>query len=138
MSLGKLIGFLVFAVSLYILWQIRQVLLLVFAAVIFAVVLNRIVRWLQRGGVKRGIALALTIISLVGILFILFALVGPSFAQQLEQLGSLAPISLESLRNWVNSLSNRLPERLINVRSISDFLPRLQPLITGLLNNAYI
>lgn len=137
MSLGKLIGFLAFAVSLYILWQIRQVLLLVFAAVIFAVVLNRIVRWLERGGVKRGIAIALTVISLLGILFILFALVGPSFAQQLEQLGSLAPISLESLRDWVNSLSTRLPERLINVRSISDFLPRLQPLISRLLNNTY-
>lgn len=84
-SLGKLIGFLVFAVSLYILWQIRQVLLLVFAAVIFAVVLNRIVRWLERGGVKRGIAIALTIISLLGILFILLALIGPAFAQQVGQ-----------------------------------------------------
>ncbi len=138
MSLGKLIGFLAFAVSLYILWQIRQILLLAFAAVVFAVVLNRIVRWLQRSGVKRGIAIALTVISLLGILFILFALIGPSFAQQLEQLGNLVPISLGSLGDWINSLSNWLPERLINVRSISDFLPRLQPLITGMLNNAYI
>ena len=138
MSLGKLIGFLVFAVSLYILWQIRHILLLVFAAVVFAVVLNRIVRWLQQQGVKRKIAIALTIIALLGILFILFALIGPSFAQQLEQLGNLIPTSLESLQNWFNSLSTRLPEKLINVRSISDFLPRLQPLIAGLLNNAYI
>ncbi|AFZ21694.1 AI-2E family transporter [Allocoleopsis franciscana] len=137
MSLGKLIGFLAFAVSLYILWQIRQVLLLVFAAVIFAVVLNRIVRLLERGGVKRGIAIALTVICLLGILFILLALIGPSFAQQLEKLGSLAPISLESLQNWVNSLSHWLPVGLINVRSISDFLPRLQPFITQLLNNTY-
>jgi len=137
-SLGKLIGFLAFAVSLYILWQIRQVLLLAFAAVVFAVVLNRIVRSLQRVGVKRGIAIALTVISLLGILFILFALIGPSFAQQLEQLGNLVPFSLESLRDWINSLSNWLPKRLINVRSISDFLPRLQPFITQLLNNAYI
>ena len=138
MSLGKLIGFLAFAVSLYILWQIRQVLLLVFAAVIFAVVLNRVVRVIQRSGVKRGTAIALTVISLLGILFILFALIGPSFAQQLEQLRNLVPFSLESLRDWINSLSNWLPERLINVRSISDFLPKLQPFITQLLNNAYI
>jgi predicted PurR-regulated permease PerM len=137
-SLGKLIGFLALAVSLYILWQIRQVLLLAFAAVVFAVVLNRVVRTLQRSGVKRGIAIALTVISLLGILFVLFALIGPSFAEQLEQLGSLVPITLGSLRDWVNSLSNWLPDRLINVRSISDFLPRLQPFITQLLNNAYI
>ena len=136
-SLGKLIGFLAFAVSLYILWQIRPVLLLVFAAVVFAIVLNRIVRSLQRVGVKRGIAIALTVIFLLGILFVLFALIGPSFAQQLEQLGNLVPTTLESLRNWFNSLSTRLPERLINVRSFSDFLPRLQPLITRLLDNTY-
>ncbi|MEW5859927.1 MAG: AI-2E family transporter [Cyanobacteriota bacterium] len=136
-SLGKLIGFLAFAVSLYILWQIRHILLLIFAAVVFAIVLNRVVRWLQQRGVKRGIAIALTVISLLGILFILFALIGPSFAQQLEQLGNLVPTTLGSLRDWFNSLSTRLPERLINVRSFSDFLPRLQPLITRLLNNTY-
>ncbi|MBD2744933.1 AI-2E family transporter [Coleofasciculus sp. FACHB-1120] len=137
MSLGKLIGFLAFAVSLYILWQIRHILLLIFAAVVFAIVLNRVVRWLQQRGVNRGIAIALTVISLLGILFILFALIGPSFAQQLEQLGNLVPTTLESLRDWFNSLSTRLPERLINIRSFSDFLPRLQPLITRLLNNTY-
>jgi predicted PurR-regulated permease PerM len=136
-SLGKLIGLLAFAVSLYILWQIRQVLLLAFAAVVFAVVLNRIVRSLQRSGVKRGIAIALTVIFLLGILFVLFALIGPSFAQQLEQLGNLVPTTLESLRNWFNSLSTRLPERLINVRSFSDFLTKVQPLISRLLNNTY-
>jgi predicted PurR-regulated permease PerM len=138
MSLGKLIGFFAFAVSLYILWQIRHILLLVFAAVVFAIVLNRVVRSLQRVGVKRGMAIALTVIFLVGILFVLFALIGPSFTEQLEQLRNLVPISLGSLRDWINSFSNWLPERLINVRSISDFLPRLQPLITQLLNNAYI
>lgn len=137
MSLGKLIGFLAFAVSLYILWEIRHILLLIFAAVVFAVVLNRIVRWLQQQGVKRGIAIALTIISLLGILFIIFAMIGPSFAQELEQLGNLLPTTLESLRNWFNSLSTRIPERLINVRRFSDFIPKLQPLLTGFLNNTY-
>ncbi len=137
MSLGKLIGFFAFAVSLYILWQIRHILLLIFAAVVFAIVLNRIVRSLQRVGVKRGIAIALTVIFLLGILFVLFALIGPSFAEQLEQLGNLVPTTLESLRNWFNSLSNRLPERLVNFRSFSDFIPRLEPLITRLLDNTY-
>jgi predicted PurR-regulated permease PerM len=137
MSLGKLIGFFAFAVSLYILWQIRHILLLVFAAVVFAIVLNRVVRSLQRVGVKRGMAIALTVIFLLGILFVLFALIGPSFAEQLEQLGNLVPTTLESLQNWFNSLSTQLPERLINVRSFSDFIPRLEPLITRLLDNTY-
>ncbi len=137
MSLGKLIGLLAFAVSLYILWSLRHIILLIFAAVVFAVVLNRVVRWLQRQGAKRGVAIALTIITLLGILTVLGAIIGPSFAQQLQQLSSLVPTILERLRNWFNSLQGFIPQQLINVTSIGDLLPRLQPLITRVLDNAY-
>jgi len=44
------------------LWQIRQVVLLVFAAVVLATVLNRVVRLLQRYRIKRGIAIAITVV----------------------------------------------------------------------------
>lgn len=137
MSLGKLIGFLAFAVSLYILWQIRQILLLVFAAIVFAVALNRVVRWLQRRGAKRGHAIALTVITLLLIFVILFALIGPSFAQQLEQLINAIPKLLERLRIWLNSLSTLVPEQLLDVQNLGDFIPRIQPFITQLLGNAY-
>lgn len=137
MSLGKLIGFLAFAVSLYILWQIRQILLLLFAGIVFAVVLNRVVRRLQQGGIKRGLAIAITVFALLGIFFILFALVGPSFVQQLEQLSNLVPTILESVRNWFNWAQTLLPEQLINVRDFGNLVTRLQPLVTRLLGNAY-
>lgn len=137
MSLGKLIGFLAFAVSLYILWQIRQILLLIFAAVVFAVVLNRVVRWLQSRGIKRGIAIAITVISLLIIFGGLLAVIGPSFAQQLEQLITLIPSLLNRLRNWFNSLQPLIPEQVLNVRNLGEFIPRLQPLVTRLLGNAY-
>ncbi len=138
MSLGKLIGLLAFAVSLYILWQIRQVLLLVFAAVVFAVVLNRVVRRLRRSGAKRGIAIALTVITFLVILVGLFALIGPSFIEQLQQLVSLTPTFLEQLRNRLNSLQTRIPEQLLSVRNLGNLIPRLQPLVTQLLGNVYI
>ncbi|MBE9127512.1 MULTISPECIES: AI-2E family transporter [unclassified Coleofasciculus] len=137
MSLGKLIGFLAFAVSLYILWRLKQILLLIFAAVVFAVVLNRVVGWLQRQGAKRGIAIALTLITLLGILTLLLGLIGPSFAQQVEQLGNLVPTIFESLRGWFNQVQTRLPEQLINIGSIGDIFPKIQPFATRLLNNAY-
>jgi predicted PurR-regulated permease PerM len=136
-SLGKLIGLLAFAISLYILWQIRQVLLLVFAAVVFAVVLNRVVRRLRRSGAKRGIAIALTVVTLLVILVGLFALIGPSFIEQSQQLISLAPTFLEQLRNRLNSLQTQIPEQLLNVRNLGNFIPRLQPLVTQLLGNVY-
>lgn len=137
MSLGKLIGLLAFAVSLYILWSIRKILLLVFAAVVFAVVLNRVVRWLQRRGLKRGIAIALTVITLLGIIVVLLALIGPSFAEQLEQLIDLVPNLLQRLRNSLNSLQTWVPAQLLDVRNLGDFIPRLQPIVTQLLGNAY-
>jgi len=136
-SLGKLIGLLAFAVSLYILWQIRQILLLIFAAVVFAVALNRLVRWLQQRRVKRGHAIALTVISLLLIFVILFALIGPSFSQQLTQLIDLVPTLLQQLRNWLNSLQAFVPEQLLDFRNLGDFIPRLQPVVTQLLGNAY-
>ncbi|HEY9652809.1 MAG TPA: AI-2E family transporter [Coleofasciculaceae cyanobacterium] len=137
MSLGKLIGLLAFAVSLYILWQIRTILLLVFAAVVFAVALNRVVRRLQRSGVKRGIAIAITVFTLLGIVVILLAIIGPSFAQQLEQLVSLIPTLLERLRDWLNSLSTWIPAQLLDVRNLGNLIPRIQPLVTQLLGNVY-
>lgn len=137
MNLGKLIGLLAFAVSLYILWTIRQILLLVFAAVVFAVVLNRVVRWLQQRGLKRGIAIALTVITLLGILIVLLALIGPSFAEQLQQLVNLVPNLLQQLRNRLNSLQTWVPAQFLDVRNLGDFIPRLQPIVTQLLGNAY-
>ncbi|HEY9666425.1 MAG TPA: AI-2E family transporter [Coleofasciculaceae cyanobacterium] len=137
MSLGKLIGFFAFAVSLYILWQIRTILLLIFAAVVFAVVLNRVVRRLQRSGVKRGIAIGITVISLLAILAILLTLIGPSFAQQLEQLINLVPSLLNRLRDWFNSLQAWVPEQILDVRNLGSIVPRIQPLVTRLLGNAY-
>jgi predicted PurR-regulated permease PerM len=136
-SLGKLIGLVAFTVSLYILWQIREVLLLVFAAVVFAVVLNRVVQWLQQRGIKRGIAIAITVITLLITLVSLFAVIGPSFAGQLQQLIDLVPTLLERLRKWFNSLQPSIPAQLLDVRNLGDLIPRLQPLVTRLLGNAY-
>jgi predicted PurR-regulated permease PerM len=47
-NLGQWIGFLALVVCLYIVWQIRQVLLLVFAAVVLANSLNLLSRRFQK------------------------------------------------------------------------------------------
>lgn len=86
MKLGKWVGLIALLISLYILWQIRQVLLLVYMAVVFATPLNRLVRQLRQSGVKRGTA-ALLSISFLVVFFILFvAITIPPFADQFQQL----------------------------------------------------
>ncbi|XTZ12963.1 MAG: AI-2E family transporter, partial [cyanobacterium endosymbiont of Rhopalodia inflata] len=53
MKLGQWLGLSSLVISGYILWEIRQLLLLVFTAVVFATALNRLVKWLRQFQVKR-------------------------------------------------------------------------------------
>ena len=47
MNIGQWIGIIALVISLYILWQLREVLLLIFAAVVLATTLNRLARRFQ-------------------------------------------------------------------------------------------
>jgi len=58
LTLGRWIGLLSLVVSLYVLWQIRAIVLLFFMAIIFAVGLNRVVRQFQKSRLKRSAAIA--------------------------------------------------------------------------------
>ncbi|XTZ10509.1 MAG: AI-2E family transporter, partial [cyanobacterium endosymbiont of Rhopalodia yunnanensis] len=76
MKLGQCLGLSSLVISGYILWEIRQLLLLVFTAVIFATALNRLVKWLRQFQVKRmviernmAVVIILLVISLLTSLF---------------------------------------------------------------------
>jgi predicted PurR-regulated permease PerM len=74
MRFGQLIGFFALVISLYILWQIRQIILLVFAAIVFATVLNQMVQFFQKFRLKRGLAVAISVVIVIFILVGFFAL----------------------------------------------------------------
>lgn len=101
MSLGKWIGLIVFLVSLYILWEIRQVLLLGFTAVVLASALNGLVRQLTKRGLSRGLAVALAIFSIMGVAGLIGLLVIPPFVTQAQQLLELAPRSLTRIEELI-------------------------------------
>ena len=61
MSLDQWIGLIVIVISLYIVWQIKEVLLLIFAAVVLATTLNRLSRRFQQFGLKRGFSVLLSV-----------------------------------------------------------------------------
>ncbi|RAQ39310.1 AI-2E family transporter, partial [Arthrospira sp. O9.13F] len=71
MKIGDWIAFFFLVIALIILWEFRQILLLLFTSVILAIALNGLVRWLQRFRLSRGQAvfLAISLVSFVGILF---------------------------------------------------------------------
>lgn len=138
MRFGQLIGFVAFVISLYILWQIRQVVLLVFAAVVLATILNRVVRILRRFGIKRGIGIAISVILLLALIVGFFAIIVPPLIEQLQQLIALLPSASERVRNWTNWLQNQIPGQFVeSVSSFRNLTQQLQSWITGLVGNFF-
>ncbi|MEC4892869.1 MAG: AI-2E family transporter [Oscillatoria sp. PMC 1051.18] len=86
MSTGKFLGFVAIAISLYILWQIRQVLLLAFLAIALATVINRLVQLLQKFKIKRGIAVTISVILVLALFVGFIAIIVPSIIDQWQQL----------------------------------------------------
>lgn len=126
MTVGQLIGIILFVVSLIILWQIRYVLLLAFTAVVFATVINRMVRRLQRSGLNRGFAIALSVAVIMVIIVGFFVIIVPTVIPQLRQLFNLVPQGLEQLREWYSWLQNLIPGQLLaDIGSLNNILERI-------------
>jgi predicted PurR-regulated permease PerM len=137
-SLRNWVGLLALGIALLILWRIQQVLLLLFAAVVLATVLNRIVRFLRRMHVKRGFAIAVTIFLLLIIIFGIFAIILPRFANQIQDLSSLLPEAIDRLRNLYDWLQSRIPgNTLQDNRGVDRLLQEAQSLASRLLGNFF-
>lgn len=133
--MGQWIGLLALVLSLYILWQIRQIVLLILAAVIFATILNRIVRWLERRGVKHGFAIAITILLLLVLVGGFFALIVPGIADQLQQLNQLLPQAVERLQIWIGWLQNRIPGQALG--RLNAVIEQLQTFLGQFVGNLF-
>jgi predicted PurR-regulated permease PerM len=138
MKFGQWLGLVALVLSLYILWEIRQLLLLLFLAVVFATALNRLVGRLQRLGVKRGGAVAISVLGLLALLVLFVALIVPPFLQQFQQLTQLVPQGLNLLQTWIDRLIARLPGGAVDsLPNVNDLMNQVQPLARGLANNVF-
>lgn len=131
MKFGQWLGFIVFLVSLYVLWEIRQLLLLIFTAVVFVVALNRIVKQIQRFGVRKNLAIFLTLVLGVVIAILFFSLIVPPFLKQFQKLIELMPQAWEQIRRAYTILRQQQTELewLPPIPSLSDIIQQqIQPL----------
>lgn len=139
MKLGQWLGFLCLAIALVILWQIRQMLLLVFTAVVLATALNSLVQRFQGAGMRRSAAVPLTLglLLLVNILF--FVLIVPPFLNQFLRLVELLPRAFAEVLEWVEYLVNQQPTWLpeLELPTPSNLTRELQPLFRNLLENFF-
>ena len=137
MNLGKWIGSVALIAALYVLWQIRQLLLLIFAAVVLATALNMLARRLQRTGIRRSFAVMLSITCLFILLAGFFALIVPPFTAQFQELTELLPRGLDRLDRWLDDL-----KRLESI-DLNEYLPdadtlfkQVQPLFQDLVDRS--
>lgn len=134
MSFGTWIGFVAFFISLFVLWQIRQLLLLIFTAVVIATSLNILVKKFCRRGLKRSYGVILAILALLGVSILFFQIVVPPFITQFQELAALIPLGIERLNIWLDLLLSRLEPDIISYLPDAEELNRqLQPLINQFL-----
>lgn len=89
----------IFLLTLAALWFAADVLLLIFACILFAVFLYELARLVQlRLHVSRRLALGLVVAVLLGALVLGGALAAPQLAEQASRLAAVVPDSIEQLR----------------------------------------
>lgn len=137
MSLGKWIGLLAFVLSVYILWQIRQVILLIFAAVVLANALNVLVKRFQKSGMKRSFAVLLSVFLLITVLVGFFWLIVPPFAAQFQELTLLVPKGIQRFNLWFELLQGHIsPQFKEYIPDINQLIQQLQPFVNRLVGGS--
>lgn len=137
------LGLLSLIISLVILWQFRQILLLVFTAIVLATALNNLVRSLvSKFNLSRGksIAITLVVVFLTSTLFVLFVV--PPFADQFQELLKLIPVGIEHFGEWLDSLMKNPPpwfplSELESLPSFAEFYQQLGSLAPQVFSNFF-
>ena len=112
MKLGDWISLLCLIAAIYIIWQIRPLLLLSFAAVVVALALNSLTRKIQAFNIPRRFAIPIAILlsTIVATLFVLGIV--PPFVQQFTKLLDLLVSFSQRLPSLLAELQANLPERI--------------------------
>jgi predicted PurR-regulated permease PerM len=132
--LGQWLGILTVILSLYILWQIRQMLSLVFAAIVAATLLNRLAhnlqrrfRWSRTLGVLGALAIFITILVSFGI-----AIFPPFISQFQELITTKFPAFIKYASQWRTHIQTYAPPALIPyLPNLDNLESQIQPLLTS-------
>ncbi|MGD1863655.1 MAG: AI-2E family transporter [Phormidesmis sp.] len=112
MKLGDWVSLLCLIAASYIVWQIKPLLLLSFAAVVVALALNSLTRKIQAFNIPRRFAIPIAILlsTVVAALFVLGIV--PPFIEQFTKLLDLLVSFSQRLPSLLNELQANLPERI--------------------------
>lgn len=134
MKLGQWLGLICLAIALVVLWQVREMLLLVFAAVVLATALNSLTRRFQQLKLSRGLAIFLTLGLTVLVSILFAALIVPPFVDQFVQLIRLVPNAFIKMVDQLEQIIDQRPSWFPEVRlpSTAELTRELQPFAQNL------
>ena len=136
MKFGKLVGFLAVVLGLLLFWRIRFVVLLGFLAVTLATILNRLVRKFIRMRLKRGWAIAVTLMTIFIASTTILAIAVPPFVEQIQQWLDQAPRDISTVRQWLDQLDQRVPFELSQFeRQLNVFMQNIPSVVKSLFDN---
>ena len=141
MKFNDWLGFLSLIICLIILWQFRQIILLLFTAVVLATALNSIVRAIvKKFNLSRVKSILITLLGvlLISTLFIVF--IFPPFLTQFQEIVKLIPVGFQQLLLWFNSFMENPPSWFPNIdlelqSNLSEIYQQLRSLAPQLFSN---
>lgn len=131
--LARVVAFVAIVALALLAWKLLDVIVLVFAAVLLAVALRTLSRPLQeRLRLPARLALALTVLGVVGVLALAIWLMGDRVAEQFAHVRKTLPPALDAARQWLNSqpFGQTLVDLWTNAKSGEEFWARLASLAT--------
>ncbi len=121
MKLGDWVSLLCLIAVSYILWQIKPLLLLFFAAVVIALALNRLTQQIGKFNVPRRFAIPLALFLSVTVASLFILGIVPPFIQQFRLLVDLLVSFSQTLPDRLADLQTYLPER-IRLPELNEFI----------------
>ncbi len=143
MKLIDWVGLIALIFSLVILWQFRQIMLLVFTATVLAIALNSLVRFLMyKLRLQRVWAVPLTLLSVLVGMALFVGLVVPPFVDQFQQLILLVPKGIDRLLQWGDEYIQNPPPwipqpNLEDLPSFSDVVRQLGIIVQRVFGNFF-
>lgn len=104
MFIRRVLIVLMLAALVYLAWQLRTLLLMLFGAVVVATVFRALADRIQLTGCREGLAVALSILIVLGSLVSLLAVFGAQLAEQAQNLGRTLPDAWRSFEERIGDI----------------------------------
>ncbi len=136
MQFGQWLGLVVTLISLYVVWQIRQLLLMAFGAILLATSLNQLARYFRhQWKIPRSRSLLLALMTFLGTLVAFFWAIVPSLSTQVREIGtSQIPRLLRLAQTWEVTLRQYVPESMLP--DMEKLPQQVQPVLQSLLGSS--